>query len=261
MAMRPMAKRSFVVVALVAFAALLLIRYLSLRNDTFRPNSLPYSFPTAVNWRNQPLITAVATGDYRSAKESLAAGIDVNSKYTENDDPSEWSLPIHLACETGDAEMARILVEAGADPNAVDVLGESAIVRMAARKGFTPGNAVILRYLATAGANFNATDSPAHGGNTALQRAVFSENLPMAEALIALGANVDLPDQYGDTALHFACNPVLKEDLNPAMIRVLIRHGADPTIKNHDSRTAVDYMKENHLEYLLREHNGMGKGK
>ena len=76
-------------------------------------------------------------GAYRHrAKRALNAGIDVNSKYTENDDPSEWSLPIHLACDIYDAQMAKILVEAGADPSAIDsCAGESAIEPMAGRQG------------------------------------------------------------------------------------------------------------------------------
>ena len=76
----------------------------------------------------------------------LDAGINVNSKYTVNDDPSEWSLPIHLACETGNAEMTKMLVDAGADPNAVDCAGESAIARMAGKLSFTPADAQILRF-------------------------------------------------------------------------------------------------------------------
>jgi ankyrin repeat protein len=244
-------KKRLAVVVLGVLLALALIRYVFLRNDHFRPNSLPYDFPTAVDWRNQALITAVAMGDYRRTSEMLDAGIDVNSKYTDDDDPSEWSLPIHLACEIGDGKMAKILVDAGADPNAVDSAGESAITRMAGRLGFTPGKAQILRYLATAGANL---DTAGHSGYTPLQSAVLLDNFPLAEGLITLGATVNAADPKGDTALHFACHRT--DGPNAAMIRLLLRHGADPMIKNRDLRTATDYMKEQHLEYLLSERSG-----
>ncbi len=225
--------------------------HFGLRHDNFRPNALPYRFPTTVDYRNQPLITAVASGDHRRAKELLSGGISFNSRYTEDDDPSRWFLPFHLACQTGDVEMAKILVEAGADPDAVDFRGETAIAHMAGELRFTAGKAQVLGYLAKVGANFNAIASSTSGAYNAIQRAVLLDNLPMAKALIEFGANVNASDPNGNTALHFACNRIPEESPNPAMIQLLLKHGADPRIKNKNSKTPADYLKERHLDSLL----------
>ena len=53
MAVLSMPKQRLAVVVLGVLLALVLIRFVTLRNDHFCPNSLPYNFPTAVDWRNR----------------------------------------------------------------------------------------------------------------------------------------------------------------------------------------------------------------
>lgn len=56
---------------------------------------------------------------------------------------------------------------------------------------------------------------------------------------VAQVAYVNLQEHMGKTALHFA-----SMNENAAMIRLLISHGADPTIRDHSGRTPRDYTNE-----------------
>src|SRR5262249_59665241 len=81
----------------------------------------------------------------------------------------EWahggSTPLLIAARLSGAEMARVLLDAGADVNETTAAGESALV-LAAHSG----NVKFADYLLGRGANVNA----AGGGDTALHAAVFS---------------------------------------------------------------------------------------
>ena len=69
--------------------------------------------------RTEELYKAAAAGDFRAVKSILDEGDqDVNVAYDEND-----TSPLMLACRAGNEEMARLLIERGADIAAVDAGG------------------------------------------------------------------------------------------------------------------------------------------
>jgi ankyrin repeat protein len=61
-------------------------------------------------------------------------------------------------------------------------------------------------------------------GYTPLQAAASWDRVEMVEYLISKGADVNLVDSEGDTALHYCENAKIAE--------VLVEHGADPLLRN-----------------------------
>jgi ankyrin repeat protein len=57
-----------------------------------------------------------------------------------------------------------------------------------------------------------------------------------AERLLRHGANVNFQNSKGLTALHL----LLKKNSDRKYIRMLLRHGADPTIRDREGRSPVD---------------------
>lgn len=66
-------------------------------------------------------------------------------------------------------------------------------------------------------------------------------NLPdISLWLLRHGADPNLTDKRGNTALHEAAN----RGINPRVVEVLLAHGANPKLKNHSTQTALDIAKE-----------------
>ncbi len=80
-------------------------------------------------------------------------------------------------------------------------------------------------------------------GATALYKAIDTEKTEMAKVLIRFGANVSTKtgvyiDGAGDlTPLHQAFNSV-------ELTKLLLEHGADPTAKNSEGETPLDWAKQ-----------------
>ena len=123
------------------------------------------------------------------------------------DDPSlamsvagDGFTPLHLAAFFDGPDAARELVEAGAD---VDAHGT----------GWMTG--------------------------TALQSAASARNLPVAEVVVAAGADPDARQGQGWTPLHSAAH-----NGDVAMIAVLLAAGADVTLADDEGRTAADHARD-----------------
>lgn len=99
-------------------------------------------------------------------------------------------------------------------------------------KAVTEGDADIIRLLLTHGANVEVAD---RSGATALHWAVRSDNLDVAELLLAKGANIDTADGIGRTPAHYA---VLQG--HEAMLDLLSARNADLTVKDREGLTPTD---------------------
>ncbi len=96
--------------------------------------------------------------------------------------------PLLFAARSGDLASARMLLAAGADPNDTAPAGTSALV-VATHSGHTALAAVLLR----AGANANASGA----GYTPLHAAVLRGDESLVRALLAHGADPDVPLERG----------------------------------------------------------------
>jgi hypothetical protein len=93
-------------------------------------------------------------------------------------------------------EIARFLVQRGANVNAADEEGHSPLM-IAARTGVAPNVELVLK----SGANANAAN---RWGTTALMQACRSWNISAAKALLDAGADPDANDVLGKRALSYA---------------------------------------------------------
>lgn len=120
----------------------------------------------------------------------LAHGADVDG------DPSHRPLSDAIYCKS--PRGARLLLDAGASPNAVDEIGWP-LVLSAARDVET---AVFVKILLDYGADINATNRRLQ---TALMIGAASGNLEATKILVERGAKLNLQDNDGNTAFGHAC--------------------------------------------------------
>ncbi len=103
---------------------------------------------------------------------------------------------LHWMTATGREEAVRILLSHGADPNAVEELGETPL-----HWAVGGGDAGIAELLLSSHADVNAV---AEWAGTPLHRAVREGNTGLAELLLAYGAQINAPDGGGRSPLHKA---------------------------------------------------------
>ena len=164
----------------------------------------------------QELVVAAREGDWERLQSLLTSGAEVNAK------DEEGSTALMFAALRGDAKMVQALLTAGADPNLKDANGETALLLGAGR------GVEIVRELLAAGADPNLADGE---GQTALL--VAAENHPESlRLLIESGADVTHRDDFGVSALTIA------EASGASEIAALLRAaGATPSLEDrlHDA--------------------------
>jgi ankyrin repeat protein len=111
------------------------------------------------------------------------------------------------AAKTGDAAVARILLEAGADPGRAQKNGSTAVMLAAGMAGNRGGN------------------NPDRGAEEGA--------LQVIRLCLDRGADVNAVSTTGDTAVHAAVT-------SPAIIRLLAERGARLDVRNAQGRTPLD---------------------
>jgi hypothetical protein len=184
--------------------------------------------------REEAMWAALAFEDAPRLKELLKQGTDPNK-------PEELSQMTPLmAAET--VQIAKILLDAGADPKRCDRTGRTALHHAVKMREA----ASVVQLLARQGADVNARAKDG-GQYTPLLTAVdhYMEDKDRQETalviriLIHLGADVNAADAKGDTALAVAA-----AHNQPELIRLLIELGADPSRRMGNGRTPLDYARE-----------------
>ena len=139
-----------------------------------------------------PVANAVMRGDAAEVRQMLRAGADVNAAQ------GDGMTALHWAAMKGQADIAGMLLYAGANHGATTRLGGYTPLHLAARAGSAP----IVDALVAAGANVKATSS---AGTTALMLAAESGTLAAVQRLVTAGADVNALEQAkGQSALMFA---------------------------------------------------------
>lgn len=138
--------------------------------------------------------------------ECAATHLRANPRFAR--DPNAGTLLLHSAAGAWAVEATVLLVELGADPNAPDPGGHSALYgcanRLAKRGDTHADGARVVRLLVSAGADVDAACGSKRC--TALHMAARRGNLAIAEALLDCGAAIDAQDSAGVTPLRRALN-------------------------------------------------------
>lgn len=130
------------------------------------------------------------------------------------------------ACLDGNTERVVSLLQAGADVNAEDEDGRTALMLVCRE-----GHAECVEHLLKVGADVNTKDQD---GVTALMRSCGCWQSACVNALLKAGADVDAKDNEGKTALMWAC-----EKRRPKCVEALLKAGADVNAKDKDNVTAL----------------------
>jgi len=154
------------------------------------------------------LLQAAEAGDSAAATALLAAGADVNATQPDG------TTALHWAAYHDDVPLLRRLIQAGAKVNVSNDYGSTPLAEAAER-----ADPQALEALLQAGAD---VESPNADGQTALMTVARTDVVAAARVLLAHGANVNATEHWrGQTALMWA-----SAQGNPAMVQLLLEHGA-----------------------------------
>ncbi|KAF6259447.1 hypothetical protein COO60DRAFT_1460173 [Scenedesmus sp. NREL 46B-D3] len=162
--------------------------------------------------KEEALRQAASSGDVAQVHQLLASGADPNAVDVEG-----WTA-LHWA--SAQAEIAGVLLDAGASVNATDLHGKTTL-HWAATEGQQEAAAVLL----AGGADVHALDNDLW---TPLQWA--HEHAGVVQLLLGAGAEADAVDKFGKTCLHWAV-----QDGKTDVVRLLLAAGAAPNKADHDA--------------------------
>ncbi len=161
-----------------------------------------------------PIADASMRNDVAQVRLLVANGAELNAAH------GDGMTGLHWAAENGNPEIASILLESGADVEAVTRLGAYRPLHLAARRG----DASVIQLLLDASADPEAES--ATGGVTPLHFAAASGKAASVQALIDHGVELDARESiWGQTPLMFAAATGRTE-----VIRLLLQVGADPAL-------------------------------
>lgn len=142
--------------------------------------------------------------------------------------------PLKSAVEGACLRTVKILLEAGSDTKGRGQMSVSAL--HLADEFACPG---VTGLLVKAGADIEAKTT---GGVTPLASAAFRGDLQSMRILLQNNAEVNSRSGCGATPLHMALN---KYNCSEAAVSLLLRSGADETMKDDDGHTAMDVLRTN----------------
>ena len=159
-----------------------------------------------------PLADGAKRGDWAAVRTLVEAGAEVNARQ------GDGSTALHWASYRDNREIAALLVRAGAEVNATNDLGATPL--WAACEN---GSSAMVTLLLEAGADPNRA---LPFGETPLMTAARAGNADAVGQLLSAGADVDAATEAGthgaQTALMWAV-----AQAHPAVVEVLLAHGAD----------------------------------
>ncbi len=168
---------------------------------------------TSTAGSDAPVADAAQQGDVAQVRELLRKGADVNAPQ------GDGMTALHWAAEENDTLLANVVLYAGADVSAGTRIGHYTPLHVAAQEG----NAAVARVLLRAGADPNARTT--NSGSTPLHLAAGSGNPELVQALLDHGAEVDAREaSWNQTPLMFAA-----ANNRAAAVKVLLAAGADPS--------------------------------
>ena len=175
-----------------------------------------------------PLADAAMRGDTAAVKSLIKQGLDVGAAQ------GDGMTALHWAAERGDAELAEVLVFAGANVSAVTRIGLYTPLHLAAKAG----NPAVVRVLVKGGADVNAKSNPS--GATPVHLAALAGNPDVINLLADAKADLNAREaEWEQTPLIFAASAN-----RAGAITALIKRGADTNL----SSKTIDVSKQGQLD-------------
>lgn len=153
-----------------------------------------------------PLHCAAAWGHKDVTRLFISKGAELYAKCK-----AKGHMPLHCAVHNGEKETAKLLLQAGVDVNTKDNYGRSPVHEFVNAYKVQLSEEIIaqlIELLIESGADVNAQDDY---GNTVLHLAVLDERTHDIELLLIYGANEDIENQQGKTAVDIAKTTKIKE--------------------------------------------------
>ena len=160
---------------------------------------------------------------YRGTRDSLQLMLDAGASPQAPEGVSTRHSPLVFASMTGDMENVRLLLKHGAEPSA-EALSEAV----------TFGYPEVLKSLIDAGADATITEG---SGINLVHWATITNRPEVIPVLLAAKADINATDEFGYTPLMYAATV---DEGNIDAATVLLKAGADRSIRNKENRTALD---------------------
>ncbi|KAK9693062.1 hypothetical protein K7432_014080 [Basidiobolus ranarum] len=216
-----------------------------------------------VNTQGSLLHMAVETGDTEVVKLLLNAGAEINIYDESKKRPLDFAMKIgnegmvdflksfgakqyaegdfdlHIASKMGDYNQVVSLIKQGADVNAKEHNGWTAL-----HYSVKNGHRKICKYLISAKAQ---VDIKNYEGHAPLFVAIAWRNLDIVRLLLRAGADVNTRSDYGITPLH---NAAIIADL--ALMKILLEYGAAVNSKDALGGTALHYAVDHDVAFVLK---------
>lgn len=194
----------------------------------------------AIGPADERLPDAAMEGDREQVRALLEGGADVDAAQ------GDGMTALHWAAYNDDQEMLKMLLKAGADVGATTRLGNTTPLLLACRNG----NPATVKALLEAGADAGTANS---NGTTALMTAASAGNPQAVEVLLDHGSDVNATESArGQTALMFAA--ALDR---AAVIRLLAQRGADLEAATPARETLkIRFDPDGHIFYVWPSEGG-----
>ena len=180
-----------------------------------------------------PLIAAAFRGDTEEMRSLIEQGADANAS------DRHGKTALHYAVEHGQTDIMQWLISNGADANVPDRKGNTAL-HIASDYGSQSAVKILLPMI-------HDLNTGNEWGSTALHYAAAYGHIEVMQLLISNGADVNQQSTFGRTPLHAAAQ---FPDTAPA--KLLLAAGADPDIRDADGLLPIDLAKQRQNERVSR---------
>ncbi|MCU7933677.1 MAG: ankyrin repeat domain-containing protein [Candidatus Thiodiazotropha sp. (ex Dulcina madagascariensis)] len=207
-----------------------------------------------------PLIHALWQGHRDIARYLINVGADVNAV-----DANGKSVLMFAAGTPASPDIITAILEAGADVNHVESRSGQTALHAAVERFFYEEHAVAVKQLLDGGADINARDT-VNGGWTALMTAAYIGCLPIVTVLLKNGAKRSFKDRNGNNALDIAvgegnhdCVEALSQNPSKAESRTVEQSWKNQRLEDELLSKVTDRDKKL-LVFLGERFTGVGVG-
>ncbi len=223
----------------------------------------------------EALLTAILEDDRAAAAQRLKADPDLATRLIDEskayEEISHWiyagDTALHLAAAGYRAEIARLFLASGADPNSRMNHRRSGPLHYAA-DGYinhpawdAKSQVSTIRCLLDAGADLQAQD---RNGATPLHRAVRTRCAAAVECLLEGGSDPTMKNKSGSTPFHLAVQNTgrggtgadIAIEAQRQIVRTFLATGVKTTLKNGAGKTVVDCARSVWIREMLSESGG-----